>query len=135
MINKIIVGFTSGILFAVMDGMIYANPIGQQVYEVFKPIARNEINPLPGSIIDLAYGFILVGIFLVLYQSLPGNNGLLKGISYAAILWFFRVVMYSATQWMMFNVGVDTIIYSLAAGLIEMMILGIFIGLTIKIAT
>jgi hypothetical protein len=55
-------------------------------------------------------------------------SGLLLGI----LVWFFRVVMGVAGQWMTFNVPVGTLTYSLVAGLAEMIILGIFYGLTLR---
>ena len=135
MIRYIIVSVVSGILFGVLDGVINANPLAQRLYEVYKPIARTSINPLAGILIDLVYGFVMAGVFLLLYESLPGGTGLVKGVSFALLAWFFRVVMYAASQWVMFNVPVETSLYSLVAGLGEMLILGVLYGLTLKPAT
>jgi hypothetical protein len=128
----IIIGICSGILFAILDGVINANPIAQRLYQVYKPIAKTSINPLVGIVIDLLFGFIMAGIFLLLYKSLPGETGLIKGMSFAVMVWFFRVVMYVASQWMMFIVPVKTWVYTLGAGLGEMLILGTLYGLTLK---
>ena len=135
MIGYIIVSVVSGILFGILDGVINANPLAQRLYEVYKPIAKTSINPLAGIVIDLAYGFIMAGVFLLLYKSLPGETGLVKGVSFAFLVWFFRVVMYAASQWVMFNVPVEALLYSLVAGLGEMLILGVLYGLTLKPAT
>ena len=132
MIRYIIVGVVSGILFGILDGVIHANPLAQRLYEVYKPIARTSINPLAGIVIDLVYGFVMAGVFLLLYESLPGGTGLVKGVSFALLAWFFRVVMYAASQWVMFNVPVETLLYSLVSGLGEMLILGVLYGLTLK---
>jgi len=115
-----------------MDGLINANPLAQRLYEFFKPIAKTSVNVPVGIIIDLVYGFVMAGIFLLLYKSLPGNSGLVKGISFALIIWFFRVVMSAASQWMMFNVHASALVYGLLAGLGEMLILGIFYGLILR---
>jgi hypothetical protein len=115
----------------VMDGLINANPMATRLYEVYKPIAKPSINFIAGIAIDLAYGFILAGLFLLLYQSLPGAGGLIKGIFFGLIAWFLRVVMSVASQWMMYKVPGKTLLYSLFAGLGEMLILGILFGLTL----
>jgi hypothetical protein len=128
----IIIGICSGILFVILDGVINANPIAQRLYQVYKPIAKTSINPLVGIVIDLLFGFIMAGIFLLLYDSLPGETGFIKGMSFAVMVWFFRVVMYVASQWMMFIVPLKTLVYSLGAGLVEMLILGTLYGLTLK---
>lgn len=132
MIRFIVVSVAGGILLAVADGLIHANPLAQQLYAVYKPIARPSVNILAGVAIDLIYGFVTAGVFLLLYGSLPGEAGLAKGVSFALLVWFFRVVMYVASQWMIFNVPVAALIYTLIAGLGEMLVLGILYGLTLK---
>ena len=128
----IIISIISGILFGLLDGLINANLLAQRLYAVYKPIAKTSINPLAGIVIDLVYGFVMAGVFLILYNSLPGEIGLIKGLSFAVMAWFFRVVMYVASQWVMFIVPVKTLLYTLVAGLGEMLILGVLFGLTLK---
>lgn len=128
----IIISITSGILFGVLDGIINGNPFAQKLFQSYKPISKTSINIPVGITIDLIYGFVIAGTFLLLYKSLPGSIGLMKGISFAFIIWFFRVVMYAATQWMTINVPVTTLLYIIVTGLIEMVLLGILYGTTLK---
>ena len=132
MTRYIIVSAVSGLLFGILDGVINANPLAQRLYEYSKPISKTSLNVPTGIVIDLIYGFVMAGVFLVLFKSLPGESGLLKGISFGVMVWFFRVVMYAATQWMTTTIPTDTLLYSLGAGLVEMLILGILYGLTLK---
>jgi hypothetical protein len=132
MVRYIIVSAISGVLFGILDAVVNANPLAQRLNAVYKPIARTSINPLAGTVIDLVYGFAMAGVFLLLYQSLPGEIGLVKGVSFALLAWFFRVVMSTASQWVMFSVPVKTLLYSLVTGLVEMLILGVLYGLTLK---
>jgi hypothetical protein len=132
MTTYIIVSVVSGILFGILDAVIHANPLAQSLYAVYKPIARTSINPIAGIVIDLAYGFVMAGMFLLLYKSLPGEAGPVKGLSFAFLAWFFRVVMYTASQWVMFKVPAKALLYTLVAGLGEMLILGVLYGLALK---
>ncbi|HSB66797.1 MAG TPA: hypothetical protein VLD65_09470 [Anaerolineales bacterium] len=132
MAGYIIVSLVSGVLFGVLDGLINANPVARKLYQFYQPIAKKSINFIAGLVIDLIYGFIMAWIFLLLYASLPGEVGIIKGISFAVLVWFFRVVMSAASQWMMYTVPKTTILYSILAGLGEMLILGILYGLTLK---
>ena len=127
-----LVGLGSGILFGVMAGLISANSLAQRLYQVYKPIARTSINAPAGVVIDLLYGFILAGLFLLLRKSLPGTVGWTKGLSFGLLAWFFRVLMNAASQWIMFRVSTATLAYTLLAGLGEMMILGVLYGLTLR---
>ena len=132
MTSYIIVSVISGILFGILDGLINANPIANKLYEVYQPIAKTSVNFMAGVIIDLAYGFILAALFLLVYPSLPGEVWLVKGVSFALMLWFLRVVMSVASQWMMFKVPLKALLYTLLAGLGEMLILGILYGLALQ---
>ena len=132
MTTYVIVAVVSGILFGVLDALINANPVAQRLFQVYKPIARTSLNPVAGIAIDLAFGFVMAGAFLLLYESLPGSSGVLRGVSFALIVWFFRVVMSVASQWMIFQVPARTLLYSLAAGLAEMLVLGVLYGLTLS---
>ncbi len=135
MIRYLIISAVSGVLFGILDGAINANPLAQRLYAVYRPIARTSINVGAGIAIDLAYGFILAGVFLLLYGSLPGGGGVGKGVSFAVLVWFFRVVMGAASQWVMFKVTAPAVAYSLVTGFIEMLILGLFYGAALKPGT
>jgi hypothetical protein len=132
MTSYIIVSVISGILFGILDGLINANPIANKLFEVYKPIAKTSINFVAGMIIDLAYGFILAALFQLIYASLPGEIGLVKGISFALMVWFFRVVMSVASQWMMYKLPLKALYYTLLTGLGEMLILGILYGIALQ---
>lgn len=115
-----------------MDGLIHANPLAARLYAVYQPISKTSINVLAGTAIDLAYGFVLAGVFLVLYQALPGSSGFLKGLSLAVLLWFLRVAMGVAGEWVTRDIPSATLAYTLASGLLEMLVLGTFYGLTLR---
>lgn len=86
MTSYIIVSAISGILFGILDGLINANPISNKLYEVYKPISKTSVNIGVGMIIDLAYGFILAALFLLVYPSMPGEVGLVKGVSFGLMV-------------------------------------------------
>ena len=128
----VIVSIISGTLFGLFDIAINANSYAQKLLDVYKPIANTSVNIPLGIIIDLLYGFVMAGLFLLLYKSLPGKNGLMKGISYGLIVWFFRVLMYVFSQFMAINMAINTVLYILFTGLIEILMIGIFYGLFLK---
>jgi len=131
MITYVVVSVVGGILLIILDGVLNANSMAQRLNEVYKPIARKSLNIVAGVAIDLAYGFIMAAVFLLLYTSLPGENGIVKGLSYAILVWFFRVVMSAASTWLMFTVPTKTLVYNLLAGLVEILAIGTLFGLTL----
>jgi len=132
MTEYLVISVISGILFGLMDGVINANPLARKLNAVYSPIAKKAINPIVGIIIDILFGFAMAGIFVLLYNSLPGTSGVIKGLCYGVMVWFFRVLMSVASQWMMFTVGTRTLLYTLVTGLGEMLILGVLYGLVLK---
>ena len=130
MVRYVIVSFASGILFGVMDGVINGNPLARNLYRFFEPVARKSINVPVGFAIDLAFGFAMAGIFLLISRSLPGP-GLLRGVVFGTMIWFLRVVMNVASQWMMFSVPPMALVYTLALGFVEMLVLGVLYGVTL----
>lgn len=132
MIRFITISILSGIIFAILDGVINANPIAQKLMESYNPIAKTSINVTAGIFIDLFYGFVMCGIFLLLYNSLPSDNPVIKGLIYGLIIWFFRVLMSVLSTYMTLQIPIQTLVYILLTGLIEVIIIGIFYGLTIK---
>jgi hypothetical protein len=128
MSTYIIVASASGILFGVLDALINANPFAQRLLKPFEPITRANVNFVAGIAIDLFYGFVLAWIFILLYSSLPGSTGLIKGLAFGLMAWFFRVLMSVLSQWVMYKIPLRTLAYLAIAGLIEMLILGIVYG-------
>jgi hypothetical protein len=122
----------SGILFGVMDGLLSGNPLGTRLLAAYKPIARTAINIPAGVLIDLTYGFVMAAIFLLLYPSLPGASGVLKGLSFGLLAWFFRGLMNAASQWVMFKVPASTLLYTALGGLVEMLVIGFLYGLAFR---
>ena len=135
MLKYVLIGIGSGILFGVMDGVINANPLAQKLYQVYIPIARPSVNAPAGIAVDLVYGLVMAGLFMLLYRSLPGTSGWMKGLGFGLLAWFFRTLMNAASQWIMFNVSTATLAYMLLAGLAEMLIIGLLYGLVLRPAT
>lgn len=91
-------------------------------------MARPSIN-LPSAIaLDLLYGLVLTFLFRRSYVVLPGTGGAIKGISFGVVCWFLRVFMGAAGAWIMFAVPITTLMYQMATGLAEMILIGLFIG-------
>jgi hypothetical protein len=132
MTRFIIAAILTGLLFGILDGLINGNPLAVKLMECYNPIAKQTINVPAGIVIDLFYGFVITGIYVIIMQALPTELGIIKGLTYGLGMWFFRVLMSVITNWMMFNIPGKTLIYILLTGLIEMLLLGIINGLIIK---
>lgn len=132
MLRYMIASILSGVLFGIMDAIINGNPLAKRLYTIYEPISKKSINMLAGLSIDLAYGFVIAGIFLLLYKSLPGKSWFLKGASFSLLIWFFRVVMQVATQWIMFYVPIPALLYTLCTGLLEMLVLGLVCSIALR---
>ncbi len=129
MLRQILVGLLAGVVFLVLDGILNANPLAQRLYAVYQPIARPSVNALAGSAIDLAYGVILALLFVTLRESLPGQTILTKVLSFGLIVWFLRVCMRVAGEWVTTTVPPSVHAYTLAGGLVQILLVAGIIAL------
>ncbi len=127
----VIVAFVSGLLLGALDALLQGNPLARESLSLFIPLARDQVNVLAGLGLDLFYGFALAGIFVLLHPSLPGKTGTVKGISFAVLAWFLKIFMNQAAQWLVFPLTASAVAYELAAGLVEMLAVGILYAWTL----
>ncbi len=132
MIRFIIAAILTGLFFGILDGLINGNPFASELLVCYKSIVKQSINIPAGIIIDLVYGFVISGFYMLLLPVLPTEFGIIKGITFGVGMWFFRVLMNVVSSWMMFNIPGKTLVYLLLTGLVEMILLGILNGLILK---
>jgi len=129
MLRHIVVGLVGGVALLVLDGVLNANPLARALYAAYQPIARQSVDALAGSVIDLAFGVMLAGLFSVLRASLPGRSRLSKAVSFGLIVWFLRVCMRVAGEWVVTVVPAEVHAYTLAAGLVQALVVAGIISL------
>jgi hypothetical protein len=122
MLRQILVGLAAGVAFLILDGIFSANPLAQQLYAAYQPIARPGVDVIAGSVIDLAYGVALAWLFVTLRASLPGHTRVAKAASFGLIVWFLRVCMRVCGEWVMTVVPARVHAYTLGAGLVQILI-------------
>lgn len=122
MIRTIVVGLIAGVVFLTLDAIVHANPLAQRLYDVCRPIARPSVDALAGSAIDLGYGVVLAALFVMLRTSLPGKAALTKGLSFGFMVWFLRVFMKVAGEWVTTTLPASTHLYTLVAGLAQVLL-------------
>jgi hypothetical protein len=125
------IGVGVGIVFAVLDGLLNANPLAQRLYSAYRPIARQRVNAPLGLVFDITAGVVMAMLFVALIPVLPGGPTT-RGLAFGVMVWFFRVAMGGAAQAVMFNLPASALTYSLFAGLAEMMILGSLYGIFLR---
>ncbi len=125
------IGAGMGVVFAVLDGLLNANPIAQNLYAAYKPIARQSVNAPLGMLFDIVSGIVMAILFVTLAPALPGGT-IAKGLGFGLIAWFFRVAMGVASQMVMFNIPGSALAYMAFAGLVEMGILGFLYGIALR---
>ena len=127
-----LVGLGAGVVFLVLDGILNGNPLAQRLYAPYLPFARSSVNAVAGSLIDLVYGVVLAWLFVRLRPSLPGRTWLTRGVSFGLIVWFLRVLMRVAGEWVMTTVPASVHAYSLVAGLVQVLVVTIMIASLLK---
>jgi len=119
----IISGIVVSILFLVLDAVlgVTGGVIGELVFGL--PAGQpDESKMMISPLFELINGFILVAVYAVIHNGLPGT-GWRKGISYGLIVWGLRVVMWAFSTYMMTDMSPILIAISVVTGLVEVLIL------------
>ena len=120
-------GIITGVLFSVFDMLIAmsTSPMFSPYSDL--PIWKTPPNILAGVIFDLINGFILAGIYTIIYNGIPGF-GWRKGLNYGVFVGLFRVLMSSFSTIVMYNIPLTLVVTSLITGYIEIIILCVILA-------
>ncbi len=119
------------IVLGVVSGFFSVNVFKMPMFVSDSTLWRQEFNPYLSVSLDIIYGIILAGLFNLLYMSIPGE-GIMKGIAFGLIIWFFKTVMAMGSIRVMFNVSDKVLIYWTFCGLLEMLVIGTVLGIFYK---
>jgi hypothetical protein len=126
--KTVICSIIVGILFIVFDMLIAITT--SPLYALYSDLAiwKTPPNILVGTIFDIINGFILVGVYMVLYIGIPGL-GWKKGLTYGIIVDLFRVVMMTFSSIVMLDIPLLLVVVSLVTGYIEIIVLCVILAL------
>jgi hypothetical protein len=128
----VIAGIVTSVLFLVLDAVfgVAGGVIGESVFGLSAG-QPDESKMMISPIFELINGFMLVAVYAVIYDGLPGE-GWRKGISYGLIVWGLRVVMWAFSTYIMTDMSPILIGITVATGLVEVLILCVVIAAIYK---
>jgi hypothetical protein len=123
----LVCGIVTGLLFILFDMIIAiaTSPIFLPYSEL--AIWKTPPNISAGLVFDFINGFILVAVYTVLYNGIPGV-GWPRGFNYGIIVGLFRVVMTAFSSIVMYNIPSVLIVTSLLTGYIEIVIVCVLLA-------
>lgn len=119
------------LISGVVAGFFSVSVFKMPIFVSDSTLWRQEFSPYLSVSLDIIYGIILAGLFNLLYISIPGE-GIMKGISFGLIIWFFKTVMAMGSIRVMFNVSDKVLLYWTFSGLLEMLVIGTILGIFYK---
>ncbi|MBN1159775.1 MAG: hypothetical protein JXA43_00875 [Candidatus Diapherotrites archaeon] len=121
-------GLITGMLFVIIDmaAAILAAPLYAPYYAL--PIWNLEPNLMFGILFNIINGFLLVGIYSVIYKGLP-EEGVIKGLNYGIIVGTFRVLMPFFSAIVMYNIPFQLNMIGLISGFAEIVVLCSLLGI------
>jgi hypothetical protein len=128
----VIAGIVTSVLFLVLDAVfgVAGGVIGESVFGLSAG-QPDESKMMISPIFELINGFMLVAVYAVIYDGLPGE-GWRKGISYGLIVWGLRVVLWAFSTYIMTDMSPILIGITVATGLVEVLILCVVIAAIYK---
>lgn len=118
----IVCGVATGILFLFLDVAvaIATSPILSPYSSL--PVWKNPPDIAAGTLFDLVNGFILAGVYSIIYKGIPGE-GWRKGLNYGIMVGLFRVLMAAFSTLVVYNVPQEVVLVNLLAGYAEIVLL------------
>lgn len=129
MTKFIIISVVSGLILGVIDFLFSNEDLSEGLSGFFRQFSESAREAAACIGINLALGFGMTGIFLLMKKSLPG---FVIVMGFALAVWFFRVMMFFIRQWMTFKASANDLAYVFIAGVSQMITLGILYDLTLK---
>lgn len=123
----LVCGIVTGILFILFDMIIAiaTSPIFLPYSEL--AIWKTPPNISAGLVFDFINGLILVAVYTVIYNGIPGV-GWQRGLNYGIIVGLFRVVMTAFSSIVMYTIPLALIVTSLLTGYIEIVIVCVLLA-------
>ena len=117
-----------GAVFILLDMIFSMATIPLYAKYAELPIWNNPPNIIAGMVFDIINGFILVCVYNLLYDGIPGDR-VRKGAVYGFIVGLFRVIMMTFSVIVVYNVPFDYVIMTMITGYVEIIVLGIILAL------
>ncbi len=138
-IERYIIAFIVSIFFVIfmvllIEKLIFgAIPFFESRNQALAPFEVRDVTGLIALGILVFQMSIIVRLFILLYPSLWGNSGVVKGLFYGSMLWFFVVVEdVLDPDFLKYDISIGGILYILFLFLVMFLLLGLFYGLTLK---
>lgn len=110
-----------------------AIPFFESHEKALKPFETRDVTEVIAVGILVFKLFIMSGLFILLYPSLWGNSGVVKGLFYGSMLWFFLVVMpFTHPKSLKYDISIGGILYIFFLFLVMFLLLGLLYGLILK---
>lgn len=115
-------GIVTGVLFILFD--MVAGILTAPIYAPYTNLSIWKVPPNIGMgvVFDLINGFILVVVYDLIFNEIPGK-GWRKGLNYGIIVGLFRNVMPAFSTIVMYMVPLDVVLMGLVVGYLEIVIL------------
>ncbi|MFX1519750.1 MAG: hypothetical protein ACFFCD_07510 [Promethearchaeota archaeon] len=128
LVKIVICSIIVGSLFIAFDMLIAIAT--SPLYALYSDLAvwKTPPNILYGMFFDIVNGFILVGVYKVLYNGIPEVRWK-KGVIYGLIVGLFRVIMMAFSTFVMYEIPLILVVTSLITGYIEIIILSIILAI------
>ncbi|PIV54515.1 hypothetical protein COY52_11335 [Candidatus Desantisbacteria bacterium CG_4_10_14_0_8_um_filter_48_22] len=129
MARFILVSMASGVILGVIDYICNTGSFTEDLKGFSGQLLLSAGKAASGLGINLALGFAMTGIFILLRKSF---DGVIIAMGFALTVWFFRVTMFFIRKWMTFKAPLNDLVYVFIAGMSQMISLGILYELTLK---
>jgi len=126
MVRYALISVLAGSIMLILDAVFDNSEFAKRISLPLNPIRRKN-NTLARSLaVNISFGFIFAGFYLISYRSLPGLPGsFFRSLYFATIVWILSVVFKAMSQWVEFDFTGSFLLYSVLSGFIKILSINI----------
>lgn len=126
MVRYSLISVLAGSIMLVFDVVFVNNEFARRISIPLDPIRRKKNTFTRNLAVNISFGFIFAGFYLMSYRSLPGlPNSLFRSIYFAIMVWIPSFVFKAMSQWVEFDFPGKFLLYTVFSGFIKILSISI----------
>lgn len=131
MFTYILVSILAGGVMLFLEEGSKTIPFARRWFASFSLLRRQENFRARRTIVEIAFGFVFVGFYILFYRALPLQPGLPRTFFFTLIFWIPTSVYKATSDWASFDVPADIHLYAVFVGLIKLLAVSLLFHFTL----
>lgn len=126
MVSYFLISVLAGSIMLIIDVVFVNNEFAKRISNPLDSIQRKNNKFARNLAVNISFGFVFAGFYLMSYRSLPGLPGsFFRSFYFASMVWILSIVFKAMSQWVAFDFPGKFLLYSVFSGFIKILSISI----------